>query len=297
MSLQAKIVKKLLPLRFSGWSEGTIANQRARQERSTKFARLPADVRCRPDDAGGVPAEWIEAPDPGPGLILYLHGGAYALGSINTHREFVARLASAAGERCLVLNYRLAPEHPYPAALEDAIAAFHWLQTQDYDPSQIIIAGDSSGGGLALAILLALRDAGEPLPAGAVCISPWTDLAATGASIKSKANVERILDPGSLEKYAKYYASEQDLTNPLISPHYADLSGLPPILIQVGADEILLDDARRCAARAQEAGVTVTLEVWDEMFHVFQLVSFLPEAKEAVEHISEFVSRNFKRSE
>ena len=115
--------------------------------------------------------------------------------------------------------------------------------------------------------------------------------------MQSQAEVERILDPDSLERYAKYYAGEHDLTNPLISPHYADLGGLPPILIQVGADEILLDDARRCAARAQEAGVTVTLEVWDEMFHVFQLVSFLPEAKEAVEHISEFVSRNFKRSE
>ena len=262
-----------------------------------KFVRLPADVHCRPDDAAGVPAEWIEAPEPGPGVILYLHGGAYALGSINTHREFVARLASAAGARCLALNYRLAPEHPYPAALEDGLAAFRWLQSQGYDPSHIIIAGDSSGGGLALAMLLALRDAGEPLPAAAVCISPWTDLAATGASIKSKANVDPVLDPGSLERYAKYYAGEQDLTNPLISPHYADLGGLPPILIQVGSDEILLDDARRIAASAQEAGVAVTLEVWDEMFHVFQLVSILPEAKEAVQHIAEFVSQNFIKLE
>jgi acetyl esterase/lipase len=244
-----------------------------------------------------VPAEWIETLNPGLGVILYLHGGAYALGSINTHREFVGRLASVTGVRCLALNYRLAPEHPYPAALNDVMAVFRWLQTEGYDPSQIVIAGDSSGGGLALAILPALRDVGEPLPAGAVCISPWTDLAATGASIQSKAGVERILDPDSLERYAKYYAGEQDLTNPLISPLYAELSGLPPLLIQVGADEILLDDARRYAARAQEAGVVVTLEVWDEMFHVFQLVSLLPEAKEAVQNIAEFVSRNFKRLE
>ena len=297
VSLQAKIVKRLLPFQFSGWSDGTVEAQRARQEKSTRFARLPANVRCQPIHADDVPAEWIETPDASLGVILYLHGGAYALGSINTHREFVARLASAAGSRALVIDYRLAPEHPFPAALEDATAAFHWLLAQDYAPSQIFVAGDSSGGGLALALSVALRDAGDPLPAGVVCISPWTDLAATGASISDKAKVERMLNPESLERYARYYAGERDLTTPLISPHYADLGGLPPLLVQVGTDEILLDDARRFAAHAQESGVDVTLEVWDEMFHVFQLVSFLPEAKEAVQHIAEFVARNIERSE
>lgn len=297
LSLQAKIVKKLLPMQFVGWSAGTVEAQRARQEKARRFARLPAPIRCLPIDVNGVPAEWIAAPDAGLGVILYLHGGAYALGSINTHREFVARLAHATHLRGLAINYRLAPEHPYPAALDDATVAYRWLLAQGFSPSQIIIAGDSSGGGLALATMVALRDAGETLPAGAVCISPWTDLALTGASIESKAKADSILDGDSLKMYASYYAGAHDRMMPLISPTYADLSGLPPVLIQVGTDEILLDDARRCAARAREAGVDVTLEVWDEMFHVFQLIPFLPETKEALQSIVKFVSQNLKRLE
>ena len=297
MSFQAKIVKKLLPLQFSGWSDIPIEAQRARQGRFKRSARIPADIRCQPVDAEGVPAEWIAAPDSSMGAILYLHGGAYALGSIKNHRNFVARLARACQTRALAINYRLAPEHPYPAALEDVMAAYQWLLTQGNDPSQIIIAGDSAGGGLALATLVALRDAGKTLPAGAVCISPWTDLAMTGTSIQSKAKVDLILDPDSLEMYAKYYAGDHGRKSPLISPHYADLAGLPPLLIQVGTDEVLLDDARRCNKNAREAGVEVTLEVWDEMFHVFQLISFLPEAKKAMEHIAEFVSKSLKRAE
>ncbi len=297
MSLQAKIVKKLLSLQFSGWSSGTIEAQRARQEKSIRFNRLPADIRYLPLAVGDVPAEWISWRDPGPGVILYLHGGAYALGSINTHREFIARLASAARASCLALGYRLAPEHPYPAALEDGLTAYRWLLSHGYNPSQIILAGDSAGGGLALAMLLALRDASEPLAAGAICISPWTDLTATGASIQSKAKVDSILDPKSLARYARYYAGDRDLTDPLISPHYAELHGLPPLLIQVGSDEILLDDAQRFAERAQAAGVAVTLEVWQEMFHVFQLVPVLPEAKEALQHIGRFVTQNVKKPE
>jgi acetyl esterase/lipase len=294
MSLLAKIIKKLIPLQISGWSEGTIEEQRARHEKTARYSKLPADTRCLPVSADGVPAEWIEASDADLGVILYLHGGAYALGSINSHREIVARLARTTKMRGLAIDYRLAPEHPYPAALEDAIAAYLWLLTQGYDPSQIIIAGDSAGGGLALGTLVTLRDAGKPLPAGAVCISPWTDLATTGASIQNKAKVDLILDPDSLEKYAKYYAGEHELTSPLISPLYADPKGLPPLLIQVGTDEILLDDATRFTKNAQESGVDVTLEIWDQMFHVFQMISFLPETKKAVGNIAEFVAHNFK---
>jgi len=297
MSFQAKIVKRLIPLQRSGWSHGAIEEQRARQEKSTRFARLPADISCHPVDADGVPAEWIETPGAGLEVILYLHGGAYALGSINSHRDFIARLALATQMRVLAINYRLAPEHPFPAALEDAVAAYLWLRAQGFGSSQIIIAGDSAGGGLALALLLALRDADKPLPAGAVCISPWTDLGCSGASFQSKAKADCLLDPDSLQMYVNYYAGEHDRTTPLISPHYADLSGLPPLLIQVGTDEILLDDATRFAANAKEAGVKVTLEIWDEMFHVFQMVSFLPESKKAVKRIAEFVSQNIKRSE
>jgi acetyl esterase/lipase len=198
--------------------------------------------------------------------------GAYALGSIETHREFVSRLARASGMRALLIDYRLAPEHPFPAALEDAVAAYHWLIAQGFEASRVLIAGDSAGGGLALAALLALKDAGEGLPAGAVCISPWTDLSSTAESIRTKARVDVVLNPDTLEIYAWRYAGEHDLRSPLISPLYADLSGLPPLLIQVGSDEILLDDATRLAARAREVGVEVTLRVWPEMFHVLPLV-------------------------
>jgi acetyl esterase/lipase len=288
VSLQAKIVKRLLRFQFSGWSRGSIEEQRARNAKSTRWNRLPADVHCQPVSADRVAAEWIEAPGADAGVILYLHGGAYALGSINTCREFVARLARSAGMRGLALDYRLAPEHPFPAAVEDATSAYEWLLATGTAPSRILVAGDSAGGGLALATLVALRDAGKPLPAGAVCISPWTDLTLSGASIQSKAHVDWLLDAESLEMFAKFYAGERDRTSPLISPLFADLKGLPPLLVQVGTDEVLFDDATRCADRARQAGVDARLEIWDEMFHVFQLVPFLPETKRAVRQIADF---------
>jgi len=289
------LIKKLVALSMSGWSEGNVAAQRARQEKTSKYVRHPGDIQCQSISAGGVPAAWIKTPDVGSGVLLYLHGGAYALGSINTHREWIARLTRATNTRTLAIDYRLAPEHPYPAALDDVITAYRWLIKEDCPPSQIIIAGDSAGGGLTLATLVALRDAGGPLlPAGAVCISPWTDLALTGASIHSKAKADPMLSPEGLEKYAEYYAGGHDLTTPLISPLYADLGGLPPLLIQVGSDEILLDDAVRFAEKARAADVEVTLQVWDEMFHVFHMLRFLTETKEAIGYIAGFVSQSLK---
>ena len=292
MSIHNKIIKKLVSFQMSGWSEGTIEEQRARQEKTSKYAKLPADIHCQSINADGISAEWISAPDADLGVILYIHGGAYALGSINVHREFIVRLVQATKIRCLAINYRLAPEHPFPAALEDATTIYGWLLNQGVDASQIIIAGDSAGGGLALGTMVTLRDNGEQLPSGAVCISPWTDLALTGASIQSKAKVDPILDLASLQMYARYYAGENVLTSPLISPLYANLKGLPPLLIQVGTDEILLDDSTRFAEKARDAGVNVTLKIWDEMFHVFQLIPFLPETKKMVDSIAEFVSQN-----
>ncbi|MBN1486615.1 MAG: alpha/beta hydrolase [Anaerolineae bacterium] len=298
MSLRTKIIKQLISVPMAGWSKGSIETQRARQVRQTKFMPLPANVQYQPVAANGVSAEWVAMPDADLGVMLYLHGGAYALGSIKSHRGLIARLAHITRMRVLAIDYRLAPEHPYPAALEDALTAYHWLVNKELGPPgdhtnkspSIIIAGDSAGGGLALATLVALREAGKPLPSGLVCLSPWTDLALTGVSVKSKAKVDPILDAGSLEKYAQYYAGKRDRTTPKISPLYADLKGLPPLLIQVGTDEILLDDAVRLTDKAQQAGVDVTLEIWDEMFHVFQMFSFLTETKEAMEHIAAFVS-------
>jgi acetyl esterase/lipase len=297
MSLVARIVKKLLHLQFSGWSDGTIVEQRARQEKTARYARFPRNIRCQNIHVAGVSAAWVDTAGSSLGVILYLHGGAYALGSINTHREFTARLVSATKMRALSLSYRLAPEHPYPAAVKDATAAYLWLLNQGYDPSKIIIAGDSAGGGLTIATLVTLRETGEPLPAGAICISPWMDLAMTGASIQNKAKADPVLDPDSLGTYAKHYAGDHDLTSPLISPLYADLTGLPPLLIQVGSDEILLDDATRFADNARGAGLDVTLEIWDKMFHVFQIIPFLPETKNAVRSIAGFVTQNLNKSE
>lgn len=292
MSIRTTIIKKLAALQMAGWSEGPIEEQRARQEKRIRYIPLPADIQCQPTNADGVPVEWIAAPGADSGVMVYFHGGAYTLGSINTARELVARLARATNTRALAVDYRLAPEHPYPAAVEDALTVYRWL-CKEADPSHIIIAGDSAGGGLTLATLVALRDAGELLPAGAVCISPWTDLALTGDSIRGKAATDPILDPDSLAMYARYYARDNELTAPLLSPLYADLQGLPPLLIQVGTEEILLDDAVRCADRAREADVDVTLEVWNEMFHVFPMLPFFPETKKAVEHIAAFVAQRF----
>ena len=295
MSIRTKIINRLVALQMSGWSRGPIEAQRARQEKALRYVRLPTDIHCQPANTEGVPAEWIKAPGVDSGVLLYLHGGAFALGSINTSREWVARLVRATKMRALAINYRLAPEHPYPAALDDATTAYLWLLKKGVEPSRIILAGDSAGGGLALSTLVGQRDAGHPLPAGAVCISPWTDLALTGDSIQDKAQIDPILSPGDLDMYAGYYAGEYERTWPLLSPLYADLQGLPPLLIQVGTDEILLDDAVRCASKARKTGVDVTLETWDGMFHVFQMFPFLPETKRAVESIAKFVSQRLVR--
>jgi monoterpene epsilon-lactone hydrolase len=291
MKLRNRILKSMLARQFAGWSDGTVEEQRANQEnRLGRFVRLPGGTKFDPVVANGVNAEWIKAAESDSGAILYLHGGVFTMGSINTHREFAARLAQATEVPALLLGYRLAPEHPFPAALEDTLKAYRWLLDQGISPARIILAGDSAGGGLALATLIALRDAVEPLPAGAVCISPWADLALGGATIESKAAVDPVLGGVALSRYVAYYAGDNDVMSPLISPLYADLQGLPPLLIQVGTEEILLDDATRVADRARAAGAPVNLEIWDEMVHVFQLIPFLPEAKKAVAQIAVFVS-------
>ncbi len=242
--------------------------------------------RVEPVDAGGVPAEWTFPDDgrPTTGTLLYLHGGGYFQGSPATHRRLVTALCLAAGMRGLSVDYRLAPEHPFPAAVADALAAYRWLTGPGgEDPGRVVIAGDSAGGGLAAALLVALREASGSLPAGAYLLSPWTDLAGTGGSMRTRADADPMIDPSETGATARRYAGDSDLRNPLISPLYADLAGLPPLLIHVGDSEVLLDDATRMADRARGAGVAVELEVWPEAFHVFQMmVELIPEADEAV---------------
>lgn len=253
-------------------------------------APAPGDVKCTPVNAGGVAAEWIVAPGAADdGFLLYLHGGGYVMGSIKTHREMVARLSRAAGVRALALEYRLAPEHPFPAAVDDATAAYRWLLSQGAKPARTVIAGDSAGGGLTLAALVAIRDAKLPPPAAAACLSPWADMEGNGASMTTKAKVDPIVQKEMLLGMAKLYLGGKDPKTPLAAPLYADLRGLPPLLIQVGSAETLLDDSTRVAERAKAAGVKVDLEVWDDMIHVWQLFApILPEGQQAIEKIGKF---------
>jgi len=269
--------------------DATVEQRRAGMERISE--RVAKDVDCTPVEAGGVSAEWIVPPGViGDRVILYLHWGGYVMGSINSHRAMIARIARASNARALALDYRLGPEHPFPAAVEDVVTAYRWLLAHAYSPGRIIIAGDSAGGGLTLAALLAIRDMGEPLPAAAVPISPWTDLEGTGASATTKAARDPMVQMESLNSSAKAYLGEQDAKNPLASPLHGDFRGLPPMLIQVGEAEILLDDATRVAERAKAAGVEVELEVWDEMVHVWHVFAkLLPEGQQAIDKIGKFV--------
>jgi monoterpene epsilon-lactone hydrolase len=229
----------------------------------------PRGIRYEAVRAGGVPAEWF-LPDgcDESRVLLYLHGGGYSIGSIDSHREPVSRLCKLAGTRGLVLDYRLAPEHPFPAQLDDAVAAYRWLLERGVDPARIVVAGESAGAGLTLSLLVSLRDAGIALPAAAVCASPWTDLEMRGESMVTNAGYDYI-SREVLAVYATRFVKPHDLRNPLANPQYADLRGLPPLLVLAGGAEVLLDDARAIAERAREAGVDVTFEVEPDMIHAW----------------------------
>jgi acetyl esterase/lipase len=269
----------------------TASVERMRGAMEKVSEHVARDVKCEAVSAGGVPAEWIVPPNAANDrVILYLHGGGYVMGSINTHRAMIARIARASEAKAMALNYRMAPEDPFPTAVDDATAAYRWLLAQGYKPGKIVISGDSAGGGLTLATLLALRDAGIPLPAAAVPISPWADLEGTGASIQTRAAADPMVDKAGLLRMAQMYAGDSDPKNPLISPIYADYKGLPPMLIQVGDAEILLDDSTRVAERARAAGIKVELEAWPEMFHVWHVFAkILPEGQQAIDRIGEYV--------
>ncbi len=223
--------------------------------------------------------------------VLYLHGGGYVLGSLNTHAELMARFAASCRAPVLGVDYRLAPEHPFPAAVDDAVAAYDRLVEQGIKPESIVLAGDSAGGGLALACMLALKAAGKPMPAGAVLLSPWSDLTATGDSINTRADVDPMISPALLQPMADTYVGTANPGDPLISPLFGDLTGLPPLLIQVGDFEILLDDSTRLAKAAEAAGVEVELEIFPGGFHVFQNQPQLPESAQALTSIGKFFDR------
>jgi monoterpene epsilon-lactone hydrolase len=266
-------------------------SSRLQIERTARIAKLHKNVKIIPVDAGTVASEWlIPQGAPQDRALLYLHGGAWFMGSTNTHRSFVSYLAYASGIRALSINYRLAPENPFPAGLDDCVMAYEWLLHSGISSQKIVVAGDSAGGNLTLALLVALHDTGKPLPAGAVALSPATDLALTGASLKTRAHLDPVLANLGSNTIIKDYITDHDPREPLISPLYANLHGLPPLLIHVGDHETLLDDAVRFGARACDSGVDAKTVVWPHMFHVFQIfVPILPEARQAIAQIATFI--------
>ncbi|MGZ3342674.1 MAG: alpha/beta hydrolase [Reyranella sp.] len=268
-----------------------VAEVRARFEKMGEFLGGAPDGKCEKVDAGGVPAEWVTAPGCDPArAVLYLHGGGYVIGSINTHRRLAYDISAASGARVLVIDYRLAPEHPFPAAVDDAATAWRWLLQQGFATSRLAIAGDSAGGGLTLATLVNLRDRKLGLPACAVAISPWVDLEGVGDSITARAAQDPMVQKDGLLWMAGLYLNGKDAKTPLAAPLHAELKGLPPILVQVGTAETLLDDATRIAEKLHAAGVDVRLAIWPNMLHVFPLFApILSEGRDGCLEIGSFI--------
>lgn len=276
-----------------------IAETRSRLARLAARNVLPEGVTIAAADAGGVTAEWVKPAGlevPGK-TVLYLHGGGYVVGDPTLYRMFTWRLAEAACARVLAIDYRLAPEHPYPAAVEDALASYRWLLDNGHDGSDIALAGDSAGGNLVLVLLLRLREEGLPLPASAVCYSPWTDLTGSGASVTLNARRDPMLPGHRLRDMAHLYAPHADLRDPMLSPAFADFRGLPPLALFVGSTEVLLDDAIRVSDQARYAGVAVDLTIAPAQPHVYPVLArFLPEGRQAVAASGRFLLAHWLRA-
>jgi len=270
---------------------------------TSRFPSPPPHVRILPVKVAGRPAEWVEAglfdlPATAP-VVLFLHGGGFVCGSPKTHRSMTWRLAEAAGARVLALDYRLAPEHPCPAAVDDAVAAYRWLmERQGVSPTRIAVAGDSAGGGLAFAALLKMKEEGLPIPASIVGFAPWVDLQMRGDSAVFNADKDPLLQPHFTHPAVEAYLAGGDPAQPAASPLNGDLKGLPPALLQVGSTEILLDDSRRLASALKDAGVDVTIEIWPDFPHVAQIFAFfLPEGRDALAQAGNFIARHWKTAE
>jgi len=281
----------------TGWGEGTTPEQ-MRADFEAWCERFPdaREASITRVSAGGVPADQIEPPGLATSrVVLFLHGGGYSLGSARSHRALGKRIAFAARARVVLPDYRLAPEHVFPAAVADAVASYRWLLATGVEPAQIAVAGDSAGAGLALALLVSLRDAGAPLPACAVLLSPFADLECRGESYSTLAALDPIVSREMGLGMGKLYIGDRDPSDPLASPVHASLAGLPPLLIQVGSREVVLDDARAIERHAREAGVPAKLDVWPGMVHVWQLfASALDEGRRAIDDLGSFIRQSAK---
>jgi acetyl esterase/lipase len=290
----SKQVRDMVVKQYAAFNDNTLPIEVMRQGMEQAMAAIPLlpGLETEKVSLNSVPGEWVRMPGVATDkVLLFLHGGAYTMGSIPTYRDLASRLSQASGVQVLLVDYRLAPEHPYPAAIEDALKAYNWLLHNGFAPSQIAIGGDSAGGGLTLATLLSIRQAGDgPLPAAAILLSPWADLSNSGESYTSRASVDPVIKPGDDTRHIKDYARAHNVRNPLISPVYANLQNLPPLMIHVGNDEVLLDDSTRVAKNAKAAGIEVQLKVWEDMWHVFQAYAMmLPEAQQSINELGAFV--------
>jgi monoterpene epsilon-lactone hydrolase len=284
-TVRALLAAKPRPM---GWAE-----RRARIDEVGSVRPVAEDIRLEDVDLGGVAGEFSFARGSDPSRVLvFFHGGGYCSGSIVSHRRMATEAGRAAGMRTLAVAYRLAPEHPYPAAIEDALTAWRSVRAQGFAAERMAVGGDSAGGNLAIALISRLREAGEALPACAWLASPWTDLTLSGSSLASKDAVDPLIHQGYLDELAVAYAGTADRSDPLISPLFADLRGLPPILVQVGSAETLLDDATRFAAAAGAADVPVTLEIWPHMIHAWPMWNaLLADGRRALAQAGEFMRR------
>ncbi len=296
-SRELTLILTALKARGNDRAAQTVAEARRELESLVRLSPVAGDVEVATVDAGGVAAEWLTVPESRPErVLLFFHGGAYALGSLLSHRDLASRLARAAGARALAVDYRLAPEHPFPAAWEDACAVYGWLVDQGLESEQLTLAGDSAGGGLALACLASLSP-GRPGALGVALFSPWVDLAGTGASVDARAALDPVIQRPYLEHSARLYLAGADPLDPRASPLWGPLAGLPPLLVQVGTHETLYDDAARLVEKARAEGVEADLEPWAEMFHGWQLYArLLPEGRAAIERAGTFLAGCYERS-
>lgn len=293
-SLTLRLIKIILRLTYRKKIRTTakILKLRKKWEWFSKLLPLAPGVACKPITDASYPAEWLIPHNPPCATILYFHGGGYCLGSHKTHRAFLSYLCQITNARILSFDYRLSPEHPFPAALNDAMEIYTWLHKQK-GPSSIYFAGDSAGGGLALALLLASKKEGGTLPKGVICFSPWTDLTHQGKTIETNQATDTLLYGPSLPIVANLYVGNDDPSHPYLSPLYGNLSNLPPIFIQTANEEILLSDSLRLFYKVKESKGLITLEIWKDRFHAWQyLAPLLPEAREALMHVKSFLEQN-----
>ena len=274
--------------------EQTVESVRQGLDQLAAMTKIPEDITREPLKINDIEAEWIYAPEVKPDkVLLYLHGGAFVAGSINTHIDLISRISRAAKIKVLAINYQLGPEHQFPAGLNDCFDTYQWLISEkNFNPNNIIIGGDSAGGTLTLTTLIKLKDENLPLPVAAFCLSPATDMTSSGESYTTKVEVDPFLTPEVGDLVKDNYLGDVDLKDPLVSPLYADLHGLPPMFIQVGTSEILLDDSKRIAQKLKDADVNVELDIWEDMVHVFAaFAAWAPEGVEAIEKIASFITK------